>query len=92
MPLFLAPSPRMRNMSFNYSFFRYKNSNSPARTSQANPFLKTKVFMGKKEAELIFIVGLFPDSPKGLPMDSIYKNELDSLRDLGRRIGDDMSF
>lgn len=51
-------------------------------------FEETAVFVGKKNEELIFTVSLFPDSPYGLPMDRIYKEELDHLRNQGRRIGE----
>ena len=51
-------------------------------------FEKTAVFIGKKEDKVVFTVSLFPDSSNGLPMDSIYKKELDSLRDQGRMIGE----
>lgn len=49
---------------------------------------KTRVFIGKKDEALIFTVSLFPDSPFGLPMDLIYKKELDHMRSLGRKIGE----
>ena len=51
-------------------------------------FEETAVFVGKKNEELIFTVSLFPDSPHGLPMDRIYKKELDYLRNQGRKIGE----
>ena len=51
-------------------------------------FEKTAVFIGKKNENLVFTVSLFPDSPYGLPMDPIYKKELDHLRNQGRRIGE----
>ncbi len=69
----------------------YVNANEsscPCRILENHFFEKTAVFIGKKEEKLVFTVSLFPDSPKGLPMDSIYKNELDSMREQGRRIGE----
>lgn len=69
----------------------YVNANEsscPCRILENHFFEKTAIFIGKKEEKLVFTVSLFPDSPKGLPMDSIYKNDLDSLRDQGRRIGE----
>jgi len=63
-------------------------SSCPCRILENHFYEKTAVFMGKKEEKLVFTVSLFPDSPNGLPMDSIYKKELDSLRDKGRMIGE----
>jgi hypothetical protein len=63
-------------------------SSCPCRILENHFFEKTAVFIGKKENKLIFTVSLFPDSPNGLPMDSIYKKELDSLRDKGRMVGE----
>ncbi|MEN8211260.1 MAG: hypothetical protein ABFR31_06040, partial [Thermodesulfobacteriota bacterium] len=51
-------------------------------------FEKTKVFIGKKNEKVIFTLSLFPDSSDGLPMDQIYKRELDHLRSRGRTIGE----
>jgi hypothetical protein len=54
-----------------------------------NHFLEeTAVFIGKKNKEMVFTVSLFPDSAHGLPMDRIYKKDLDHLRTQGRRIGE----
>ncbi len=54
-----------------------------------NHFLEeTAVFIGKNDQELVFTVSLFPDSTHGLPMDRIYKIDLDHLRIQGRRIGE----
>lgn len=54
-----------------------------------NHFLEeTAVFIGKKNKEMVFTVSLFPDSIHGLPMDRIYKEDLDHLRIQGRRIGE----
>lgn len=49
---------------------------------------KTAVFVGKKHDEIAFTVSLFPDGPHELPMDSIYREELDQLRFQGRKIGE----
>lgn len=51
-------------------------------------FEKTTVFIGKKDDQIIFTVSLFPDSPYGLPMDQVYKQELHHLRRQGRVIGE----
>lgn len=54
-----------------------------------NHFLEeTAVFIGKKNKEIVFTVSLFPDSTHGLPMDRIYKKDLEHLRAQGRRIGE----
>lgn len=63
-------------------------SSSPYRILENHFFEKTTVFIGKKDKELVFTVSLFPDSPHGLPMDTIYKKELDHLRNQGRMIGE----
>jgi len=60
----------------------------PCRILKNHFFEKTAVFIGKKNEEMVFTASLFPDSAKGLPMDSIYKKELNSLRDQGRMIGE----
>lgn len=60
----------------------------PCRILEHHFFEKTMVFIGRKSDQLIFTVSLFPDSPKGLPMDQIYKKELDHLRNQGRVIGE----
>jgi len=63
-------------------------SSSPYRILENHFFEETMVFIGKKNEELIFTVSLFPDSSYGLPMDLIYKKELDQLRGQGRMIGE----
>jgi hypothetical protein len=60
----------------------------PCRILENHFFEKTAVFIGKQNENLAFTVSLFPDSPSGLPMDSIYKKELDHLRAQGRMIGE----
>ncbi len=49
---------------------------------------ETAVFVGKKQTQVAFTVSLFPDSAWGLPMDAIYKEELDYLRSQGRKLGE----
>lgn len=63
-------------------------SSRPCRILENHLHEKTAVFIGEKNEELVFTISLFPDSDKGLPMDSIYKKELDSLRGQGRMIGE----
>lgn len=50
-------------------------------------FLSTnKTFIGCKKNKVILTVTFFGDSSYGLPMDSLYKEELDILRNEGRKI------
>lgn len=69
----------------------YVNANESSgqyRILENHFFDKTTVFVGKKKETIVFTVSLFPDSPYGLPMDAIYKKELDHLRGQGRKIGE----
>lgn len=65
-----------------------ENDTGPCRLLKNHYYDKTAVFVGKKGDEIAFTVSLFPDSPWGLPMDDIYKKELDQLRSKGRKIGE----
>lgn len=62
--------------------------NRPYRILKNHHYEETAVFVGKKENRIAFTVSLFPDAPWGLPMDSIYREELDRLRSQGRKIGE----
>jgi len=65
-----------------------KTDPGPCRILKNHHLKDTAVFFGKKNEEIAFTVSLFPDSAWGLPMDTIYKKELDSLRSQGRKIGE----
>ena len=61
---------------------------SPCRILKNHHHPATAVFTGKCINTIAFTVSLFPDSGWGLPMDTIYQDELDNLRFQGRRIGE----
>lgn len=44
---------------------------------------ESRIFVGKVEEEVVVTVSLIPDSDKGLPMESIYPNEIEQLRNKG---------
>lgn len=48
----------------------------------------SKIFMLKDSGQLIGTIALIADSVKGLPMDQLFKEELDGLRIKGRRIAE----
>jgi hypothetical protein len=45
-------------------------------------------FIGERQGHLVSTMTLFQDSELGLPMDAIYKKELDHLRSKGRKIAE----
>jgi hypothetical protein len=51
-----------------------------------NAFPTTITFVGVIHDEVIATVSLIPDTPVGLPMDEIYHDEVQALRDEGRRL------
>jgi hypothetical protein len=51
-----------------------------------NAFPSTVTFVGAIRGEVIATVSLIPDTPVGLPMDEIYHDEVQALRDAGRRL------
>ncbi len=69
-------------------YMRKEQCSGPCRILKQHYHEKTAVFVGKKQEDIAFTVSLFPDSELGLPMDSIYRQELDHLRSLGRKIGE----
>jgi N-acyl amino acid synthase FeeM len=48
----------------------------------------TRVFVGRRRSDVVGTVTLFQDSALGLPMDDVYKAELDVLRAGGRRLAE----
>lgn len=44
---------------------------------------ESRIFVGKVEQEVVVTVSLIPDSDKGLPMESIYPQEIEQLRNKG---------
>lgn len=58
------------------------------RFTKYNSHPETTVFIGKKGNEVIITCTLFPDSPLGLPMDGLYKTELDMLRNGKKKIAE----
>ena len=51
-----------------------------------NAFPSSVTFVGVVHDEVIATVSLIPDTPIGLPMDEIYRDEVQALRDAGRRL------
>jgi hypothetical protein len=49
---------------------------------------QTRTFVAQLQGRIIATVSLFFDSTFGLPLDSLYRDELDILRHQGRRIGE----
>lgn len=61
---------------------------SKIRLSIYNALPSTTTFVAKDKNKVVATVTLIPDSPIGLPMDKIYKKELDSLRKRGHRLSE----
>lgn len=61
---------------------------SGMRLSLNHALPETTTFIGKQNDSVVYTLTLFQDSPLGLPMDSIYKKELDGLRARGRKIAE----
>lgn len=61
---------------------------SGMRLSLFHALPETTTFIGKKNGLLAYTLTLFQDSALGLPMDSIYREELDMLRAQGRKIAE----
>ncbi len=53
-----------------------------------NALPSTRVFVAKDGDRVVGTVTLVPDSPVGLPMDQVYRQELAGLRARGRRLGE----
>lgn len=53
-----------------------------------NALPSTKVFVARAEGRVVGTITLVQDSALGLPMDQIYREELDALRARGRRLGE----
>lgn len=53
-----------------------------------NALPSTTTFIAKQAGRVVATVTLIPDSPLGIPMDKIYKNEVDALRGQGRRVSE----
>jgi hypothetical protein len=71
----------------NYRSRGYISPNSSGlRLTIFNAFPSTITFVGVVHGEVIATVSLIPDTPGGLPMDEIYHDEVQSLRDEGRRL------
>ncbi|MBF0485644.1 MAG: hypothetical protein HQL16_03915 [Candidatus Omnitrophica bacterium] len=61
---------------------------SKMRLSLYNALPETTTFVGKHADKLIATVTLVPDSPLGIPMDKIYKTEVDTLRRKGLKVAE----
>ncbi len=49
---------------------------------------RTTTFIGRQNGDIISTISLFEDSKAGLAMDGIYQEELDKLREQGRKIAE----
>ncbi len=65
-----------------------KHYKSTLRLSLFNSLPTSTTFVAKEAGKVVATVTLIPDSPLGLPMDKIYKKELDILRKKGKRISE----
>lgn len=65
-----------------------KHYKSKLRLSLYNALPSTTTFVAKQGRRVVATVTLIPDSPIGLPMDKIYKEEVDALRKKGRRVAE----
>ena len=63
-----------------------KPHRSGMRISIYNALPGTRTFVAKENGIVIGCISSIPDSPFGLPMDQIYKQEVDALRRRGRRL------
>jgi hypothetical protein len=71
----------------NYRSREYIPPNSSGlRLTIFNAFPSTATFVGVIHDGVIATVSLIPDTPVGLPMDEIYHDEVQALRDAGRRL------
>jgi len=71
----------------NYRAREYIPANSSGlRLTIFNAFPNTMTFVGVIHGEVIATVSLIPDTPVGLPMDEIYHDEVQALREAGRRL------
>jgi hypothetical protein len=73
-----------------YQIYRSRDyippNSSGLRLTIFNAFPNTITFVGVVHDEVIATVSLIPDTPIGLPMDEIYRDEDQALRDAGRRL------
>jgi hypothetical protein len=58
------------------------------RVSVFNALPSTRVFVARAGDRVVGTVALVPDSPIGLPMDQVYREELSGFRARGRRLGE----
>jgi hypothetical protein len=65
-----------------------KHYKSKLRLSLFNALPTTTTFVAKQGRRVVATVTLIPDSPLGIPMDKIYKREVDRLRRKGRNIAE----
>ncbi|MDZ7700088.1 MAG: hypothetical protein U5R49_25235 [Deltaproteobacteria bacterium] len=61
---------------------------SGMRVTKYNLLPKSTTFVGKKDGKVVVTISLIPDSENGLPMDSLFKRELDKIRSQGRYIAE----
>ena len=61
-------------------------NSSGLRLTIFNAFPSTLTFVGVVHGAVIATVSLIPDTPVGLPMDEIYHDEVQGLREAGRRL------
>jgi len=65
-----------------------KDYKSKLRVSFFNALPKTTTFVAVQDKKVVASVTLIPDSPLGIPMDKLYKAEVDKLRKKGCRVAE----
>ena len=61
---------------------------SGMRVTKYNTLPYSTTFVGKEHGAVVLTMSLIPDSEYGLPMDAIYKIEVDALRKKGRKVAE----
>lgn len=90
----VTPEDYLSAFNLVYKVFVKTGFTSPSKTpfrlapQHCNP--NSRIFIGKHKdgdgEKIIYSISLFPDSDNGLPMDMVFKTELDLLRSKGRFI------
>ncbi|MEK7555407.1 MAG: hypothetical protein AAB516_01145 [Patescibacteria group bacterium] len=90
----LVKSEKELNRALNLAYLEYrrkkfiKASNEKIYKTSFNTPSKSVTFVAKNNNKVIATASLIIDSESGLPMDSLYKKELDDLRKKGKKISE----
>jgi hypothetical protein len=63
-------------------------TSSKMRINHFNAMPYTQTFIGIQNNRTVMTISLFPDSQLGIPMDRLYKKEIDKLREKGRYVAE----